>query len=271
MRALRRRAATTLLNRTLRRCAPLPSEVIARPAIVLAPHPDDEVLGCGGLIARKRAVGASVTVVFMTDGAASHDRFEDRTELAAQRRREALSACATLGVPPDEVHFLDVSDGQLAGSVREAAAALDAILGRARHRQLVLPHPAEPPADHEATFRVAAEWTAGDERRVDLLLYPVWLWDQWPFTNPFSEPGRGSRRAIVRTMLAHRAGTGLGRLFDHRLDISEQLPLKRAALAEHASQTVRTPGEPDRPTLADVADGEWLELLLQPVELYELR
>lgn len=229
------------------------------------------MLGCGGLVARKRRAGVPVTVVFMTDGAASHAGAVEREELAARRRREALAACDVLGVPADSVHFLDIPDGCLADSTGEALAQLETILGSVGARQLVAPHPHEPPADHVATYDVAQRWAAGGEVGAEMMLYPVWLWDQWPYTNPLSGPRRGSVRSIVRTGLTQGGGLGLGRLLDHRLDIGDVLPVKRAALAEHASQTVRPPDRPDWPTLGDVAGGDWIDLLLRPVELYALR
>ncbi|WP_287171998.1 PIG-L family deacetylase [Mesorhizobium sp.] len=55
------------------RLRPKPFEVgdWSTPAVIVAPHPDDEMLGCGGVAAKKIASGAKVRLVFVTDGAAS--------------------------------------------------------------------------------------------------------------------------------------------------------------------------------------------------------
>mgnify|MGYP001141634875 CR=1 FL=1 len=56
--------------------------------LVIASHPDDEVLGCGGLLARLTAAGTSVRVVFLSDGSGGEEPGADRAASAAPRRRE---------------------------------------------------------------------------------------------------------------------------------------------------------------------------------------
>jgi LmbE family N-acetylglucosaminyl deacetylase len=89
--------------------------------LVLAPHPDDEVLGTGGLIQQALAAGAKVQVVFLTQGEnniVSFQTFSRRPMLTpsqiramgAIRRLEALAALGKLGVPPEQVIFLGYPD-----------------------------------------------------------------------------------------------------------------------------------------------------------------
>ena len=94
---MRRNARSALARRLDHHARLLDDEQIARPVVVLAPHPDDETLGCGGLIALKRSLGAPVRVIFMTDGAGSHSGV-DRPALTATRKEEASAACNVLGV-----------------------------------------------------------------------------------------------------------------------------------------------------------------------------
>lgn len=71
--------------------------------LILAPHPDDEVVGCSAAIGRARAVGARVSVLFLTHGCVdrasmwpwARGRYD---EAVARRRAEATRACADLGV-----------------------------------------------------------------------------------------------------------------------------------------------------------------------------
>src|SRR3954452_23126054 len=75
--------------------------------IVFAPHPDDETLGCGATIHRKREVGTSVHVVIASDGRRSQEPdVIAPEELVRIRAREALDACTTLGVAAEHVHQL---------------------------------------------------------------------------------------------------------------------------------------------------------------------
>src|ERR1700712_4437889 len=72
--------------------------------LILAPHPDDESLGCGGLIAACVAAGPPPIVVILTDGAGSHHSPSYPPErLRAVREQEARQAVAHLGLPPDRI------------------------------------------------------------------------------------------------------------------------------------------------------------------------
>jgi LmbE family N-acetylglucosaminyl deacetylase len=79
-------------------------------ALVIAAHPDDEVLGCGGTIAKLSDGGMSVHVVFMADGVYSRDVESTSQELTV-RRQAALKACEILGV--SSVSFGDFPDNRM--------------------------------------------------------------------------------------------------------------------------------------------------------------
>ncbi len=266
--ALRRKMNRRLALRT----AALDAADIAGPAIVVAPHPDDETLGCGGLIATKRAIGASVDVVFMTDGSASHAQFVDPQTLSAQRRAEAIAACELLGVPADRVHFLPYPDGQLAAAFEAAVDRLGAIIDASSATQLIVPHPEEPPSDHHTAYRIAVAVLDRRAAGMDGLLYPVWMWDQWPWTNPLSRPrARHGAKQILRVVVRSRLGLRVLHEWTHHVHVGTVIDRKRAAL--HAYRTQMS--SEDRPdgwlTLGDVANGEWLAQLLGEREYFTKR
>ena len=116
-------------------------------AVVLAPHPDDESLGVGGVIASLVDLGLPVGVVFLTDGGASHHGSASHPpdELEELRRSEARAACRALGVKDDAVAFLGLPDGgrpagPAARGFGEAADrlrdALESVVGEAPHTVL---------------------------------------------------------------------------------------------------------------------------------------
>ncbi len=89
--------------------------------LILAPHPDDEVLGCGGVLQRGRALGLPIRIVFLTYGDFyewSFLRYEKRPVVTPRgvrgmgeiRHGEALAADATLGVPAADLAFLGYPD-----------------------------------------------------------------------------------------------------------------------------------------------------------------
>ena len=148
--------------------------VAARRALVLAPHYDDEVLGCGGLLAQLAAAGARVRVLFLTDGsaaapegaAAGASPAEAARAYADRRRAESARALAALGLGPGEggpgsreqggdeppAEHLGLPDGRLAGHLDEAAEGIRRALLEHEPDLLLAPSPLEVTTDHRAAF-----------------------------------------------------------------------------------------------------------------------
>jgi LmbE family N-acetylglucosaminyl deacetylase len=128
--------------------------------VLLAPHPDDEVFGCGGALAAWSERGVEVAVIVLTDGAVQGD--------AAARQRESCSACALLGIGPPE--FWGLPDGSLAGE-----SGLEDRLARRLEATgadlLVAPSPWELHPDHRRTaaLAIAVALRSG----IDLAFYEV--------------------------------------------------------------------------------------------------
>jgi len=80
--------------------------------LIFAPHPDDEVLGCGGTITKRIRQGYEAYIVFMTDGAHSHIQISAK-RMKQIRRKEAVIANSVLGVPTKNLFFLGFEDGCL--------------------------------------------------------------------------------------------------------------------------------------------------------------
>jgi LmbE family N-acetylglucosaminyl deacetylase len=128
------------------------------PLVVLAPHPDDEVLACGGLIAAHRDRGLPVTVVVMTDGALGLLGVDAGAAYRELRRAETRRAVDVLG--GCEVVFLDLPDGGLAAAHGVAERVRD-VLARAQAATVVMPSPFELHPDHRATALHGAAAIAG--------------------------------------------------------------------------------------------------------------
>lgn len=147
--------------------------------VVVSPHPDDETLGCGGLIALLRESGLHVGVVVMTDGGNSHPNSQEfsRDRLSRLRERETREAVRCLGVPVSDVLFLGYHDGQLAV---EASADFEGTVARLRDaiaahapKTVVLPFRGEHHADHLATWHLSRYATKILGSRPRRLEYPL--------------------------------------------------------------------------------------------------
>lgn len=144
--------------------------------VVLAAHPDDETLGAGGLIAHAAAHGIPVTVVVVTDGAASHPGSTTSAEdLVATRAEEARVAVDLLGHDVELVHW-SIADG----TVREARAEITERLRPLLPGPgglLVAPWRGDGHRDHRVLGEIAAELAAeADQAGTTVLEYPIWLW-----------------------------------------------------------------------------------------------
>lgn len=120
--------------------------------VILVPHPDDEALATGGLIARQRRNGRQVTVVAVTDGDAAYPDWNG-VELARVRRREQLDALEVLGVGRPCVRRLEVPDGAVADHVGGIVDQLAELVGE--DDVLVAPATFDWHPDHEACGRAA--------------------------------------------------------------------------------------------------------------------
>ena len=149
----------------------LPQLDLTRPparAVVVAPHPDDEVLAVGGLLALLS--GTPVHLVAVTDGEASNPGGSlPPRELAARRVLETRAALAALGVPA-RVERLALPDGAAGDLEQPVLDALDLAPGD----WLLGPFAHDGHPDHEAVGRACAR--AADRDGARLLAYPVWAW-----------------------------------------------------------------------------------------------
>lgn len=267
MSSLRERTFQALVHRTTEPR----SEFFGADGLVVAPHQDDETLGCGGTIARKVHAGAKISVLFMTDGSGSHAHLMPRHELSLLRRAEAIAACGLLGVPEDRIYFLDFRDGELSSEATRAARSVAEVLERCRPAQVYVPHREDGLSDHNVTHDAVAAACRMSNLSPLWVEYPIWLWDQWPWTNPLAAPrGRRGRRQVLRTTAHTRLGLQMNRLLNVRVEVRDVLGIKARALAEHQTQVSRYGGRGDWVTLGDIDSGVWLSNFARPYEFFRM-
>jgi LmbE family N-acetylglucosaminyl deacetylase len=185
--------------------------------LILAPHPDDESLGCGGLIALCVAAGPAPLVAVLTDGAGSHPNSREfpPDRLRTERAREVRAAAACLGLPAHRVVMLGEPDTAAPHEGPRFAAVVTRLVSligaEAACTSILAPWRHDPHCDHEAASLAAA--AAADVTGIRHVAYPVWGWtlaEDTPMPGPVS--------------------TGW------RLNIASVLPAKRRAIAAHRTQ-----------------------------------
>lgn len=241
------RLALTKLNQLILRLTSRRYQPDESLIMVFAPHQDDETLGCGGLIARKRYEGWPVHVVYLTDGGGSHLNHPQLSpaEVIAWRRREAAAALAELGVESCAVHFLDEPDGTLAHLPPERSRRLvSRIAGLLRELQptkVFLPCKPDASSEHDAAHDLimAAIREAGQQPI-------VWHYAIWSWWNPWLQ---------VRHLLTSRRC--------YYLPSEDFTAAKRAAIRCYASQIHPTP-----PWQEAVIPGDLLAILQSDAEYF---
>lgn len=189
-----------------RAIAPLPTRAAApRDLVVVAPHPDDETLGAGGLMATAAAAGRAVTVVVVTDGEAG--AATPTPDLGRRRRKELREALRALGVTAPRVVFLAYPDGDVAPHAADLEQMLERIITPTD--LLVGPWLRDGHPDHEATATACRR--VAQRRAVEFMEYPVWAWHHSTPEALFANdavriPLEASRRAAkVRAIQCYRS------------------------------------------------------------------
>lgn len=210
-------------------------------AVIVAPHPDDEVLGCGGLLQQLAELGRPILIISVTDGSASHPGSQrwSAQRLSVVRPQESAQALHRLGLP---LHSLQWLRGGFADSgVARDEAKLVAFLERyLKPNDVVFSTWREDGhTDHEAVGRASQQ--AASSCGCEFHELPIWTW-HWASPEDSLVPWHRARRLVLTP---------------------EQIARKRHAAHAFASQLQ---GDPDI-GLAPVLAPYVLDRLLRPFEV----
>jgi LmbE family N-acetylglucosaminyl deacetylase len=205
-------------RRALLRALPLTMTEAARDGwLVIAPHPDDEALGAGGLIAGLARTRARLSIAFLTDGAGSHVGAPgwSARRVAALRAREARASLRVLGFNKSPLS-LDWEDGapnhERSRGFERTVNRLVAMCRRERLRRVVTTWVADPHCDHQAAAAVARAVA----RRIGTvpLFYCVWGWTRDDLAGAIASvrsiaiASQGRRGTERRALECHRSQLG---------------------------------------------------------------
>jgi LmbE family N-acetylglucosaminyl deacetylase len=169
--------------------------------LVIAPHPDDEAIGCGGALCLHKQAGDRLSAVFLSSGELGLKNLP-REEAWRTREKEARKSCSILGM--QAIDFFRGPDWTLSEAAGEIAPRLASILKADPPDMIYLPHPLDWHPDHRATLPLLQRAMA--EAKV---------------------PAVEARGYEVWTPLSHH---------DFAQDISEVMQQKLRALRAHRSQ-----------------------------------
>lgn len=185
--------------------------------MIVAPHPDDESLGCGGAIALICAFGLEVSILTLSDGTLSHPnslKFPAE-KLRALREAELIKAAKILGVKRENIAFFRYRDRSVPNNeFAEFSAAIDRCrehLDKNQPQTIFVPWRRDPHPDHRAAFQLISAAKSPAQRLIE---YPIWLYE-------LAGTGDAPLASEVRAF---------------RLDITSVSEIKQQAIRAHASQ-----------------------------------
>jgi LmbE family N-acetylglucosaminyl deacetylase len=170
-----------------------------RRVLVLSPHPDDDIVGCGGTLYKYHLKGSEITSVYMTDGRKGNPGYNEE-DLVLIRREEAKRASAIVGI--DNLIFLNNRDSELTSNSK-TIEELSQVIRDIKPDAVFLPFLLDNHPDHIATNNIFVQATKN--HNVDAACYGYEVW------TPLSAPN-----CII--------------------DITEQIKVKRKALEQFQNQ-----------------------------------
>ena len=205
------------------RYLPAASPQACRSVVVVAAHPDDEVLGVGGTMALLAAGGARLRLIAVTDGEASHPG-ADPEAIARTRIAESADALAVLGIPDIEVIRLRFPDTGLAACEDELSARLGELC--AGFGFCLAPWEGDAHADHEAAGRAARR------AALEVLSYPIWMW-HWAKPADRRVPWLRACQVPLPPEVAARKRSAIGAFASQLTDREDAGPVLPPGIAAH--------------------------------------
>jgi LmbE family N-acetylglucosaminyl deacetylase len=139
--------------------------------VVLSPHPDDDILGCGGVLAKHANIGASIASVYMTDGRKGDPSFSSEDELVKERQKEARSACDVIGIR--QLEFLGARDQELRATTK-IVKQLEQVLAKCNPDLVYVPFFLDNHLDHLETNRVLVQAAGAVNSQTKVAMYETW-------------------------------------------------------------------------------------------------
>jgi LmbE family N-acetylglucosaminyl deacetylase len=145
------------------------TDISSKDALIIAPHPDDESLGCGGSIIKHIRAKSRVKVIFLTNGDKGDFQGRFGKEYVEIRKNSARKAMGILGV--EDFEFWGYGDRELAAATGEAEEKLLYTIRAFSPSLLYAPSPLEAHPDHKAAFQIV--WNLRTRIQISYAFYEV--------------------------------------------------------------------------------------------------
>lgn len=156
--------------------------VIHDNVLIISPHPDDEILGCGGIIAAQNKRGKSVSIIFMTKGENVNENIVKEI-IVEERNKLTRKALSSVGHNIEKCYFLDYPDGGVSYNHPETNK-LNLLIKQIKPQVIYVPNLNDGWNDHVQANQIVHSLIKNTT--IQLYEYCVWFWYTMPFKTVFS-------------------------------------------------------------------------------------
>ncbi len=185
--------------------------------LCFAPHPDDEILGCGGSLIKAIKLGYEIHICYLTFGEQGSPVFPTK-KLKIIRKKESIKVSAFLGIPKSNIYFLGIPDNEINWHDIKAMKEIISLVRKIKPNIVYLPH------EHENYY---------DHQQASLLIQRAL---GMAGSNNFKNQGKNSW--WVENVLAYEVSTPMEK-YQYAEDISGFIDQKIKVLKLYQSQTVK--------------------------------
>lgn len=150
--------------------------------LIIAPHPDDEVLGCGGLISYMNQQKKNIDIIFLTKGE-NVESYIPQNIIKEERTKLAIRASKCANQPLDHVFLLDFTDGDVNINSIETEK-LKSIIAQIKPKNIFVTSLFDSHKDHIQSNNIIREINI--DKHIKIFEYCVWFWHSMSIRNFFS-------------------------------------------------------------------------------------
>lgn len=142
--------------------------------LIIAPHPDDEVFGCAGLIEQLTSKRKSVNILFLSRGEAAVNDINKQAKIIEKRRELAEEANSIIGLDNGSISWLDFPDGKFVNISKKEQQHLETLILNYNPDVVFYPHHWDGSPDHIASSMMI--YNILKQNNIEGYEYCVWLW-----------------------------------------------------------------------------------------------
>lgn len=152
--------------------------------LIISPHPDDEVFGCGELIKNLCFNNKNLNIIFLSKGEGTYTNSITKASIVGERKKLTYKANRILGLTEENIYYLDFPDGNFKNTPKKETEKLCFFIDNLKPQYIFYPHPWEGSPDHEIASKIIKNYIK-EHCEIEGYHYNVWTYHHMPFYKSF--------------------------------------------------------------------------------------